>query len=420
MKKIAAALVTVAVAMLTGCSSGVTTSQSSPSTPKLDPTGWNPSTYESIINLVEANKGSGKIATFDFDNTTQARDVGEATVGRTQADKLIDVSTIPSTVVPPFTLAGKPITIKQGIANYYESLASINPNDNFAAYPSDNIIAQFWTGKPLSKFVSAVAAAYDNGAGKAELANGQVKLFGGLPRPFVYPQMADLYGYLRANGIDVWIVSAGVTWAVRWMVENDLNPAIRAKYGDAAQLDTAKIVGITLLLKDKRTGELLTDNQLSRVAKNPGYLALDPDVTNQLEITALPDGLNSWRGGKTGAIQNLITRDRVLLAGGDSQGDFEMLNMAENRLWITRLDKPSIQKDFAEQLKVDQPGNWMLQPTISGAPVGFLSSECELNQRLAAHPIPATKAGTEASLATLEPSGLLQSWDTCQSTPSSQ
>lgn len=398
--------------LVAGCSSSNT--NSSP-TPTLDPAGWNPSTHQALVDLVQANRNSGKIATFDWDNTSQARDVGEATVGRADADKLIDPKQIPAAVVPPFTLNGKKIDISAGISDYYNNLASIDPKDPFASYPSDNIIGQYWTGRPLSQFADAVKAAYDNGGGQQEIESGTEELVGGFGRQFVYPQMADLYGYLIANGIDVWTVSAGIVWAVRWMIANQMNPLIAAKYGPTVQMNPSHVTGIAMLLKDTRTGALMTDNQLARTKPNQAFLDMNPEEISHYQITGLPDAVNSWRGGKVAAIQDLITRERVLLAGGDSQGDFEMLNMAENRLWITRLENPSIQQQVAQQFEIDQPGNWLLQPTISTAPVGFKSSECELNQDLAEHPNPTTSAAVQQSLQALDPSGFLSSWRNCDS-----
>ncbi len=409
------ALATVAV-VAGGCSA-TTTSQSRPPVngPMLAAEGWRPEVHESLVKIVSDQRNTGKYAIFDFDNTTQARDVGEAVIGQTDEDKSLTPTAIPPGVVPPLTIAGKTTTINDGLSVYYDALASIGTqyNDPFGPFASNTIVAQFFAGRSVSDYVSQVAKAYANGAGEAELVSGTEQLVGGFGRPFIYPQMADLYGFLRSNGYDVWIVSAGVSWAVRWMVKNVLNPQITAKYGTDAAIPLDHVVGITTLLKDKRTGVVWTDYGLSKGQPNDAFVNLDPAEIKNFEILQLPDALNSWRGGKVGAIQDRVTRDKPYLIGGDSSGDLEMLNQSENRLFISRLDKPNLQQEIAAQIKIDQPGNWMLQPTISSAPVGFLSDNCVLSQRLAAHPNPTVLASVGQSLQTLEQTGKLAGFRNC-------
>ncbi len=404
-------------AVLAGGCSGTTTPHSQPPVngPMLAAAGWRPEVHESLVKVVSDQRNTGKYAIFDFDNTTQARDVSEAVIGQTEEDKSLVPAAIPPGVVPPVTIDGKTTTINDGLSAYYDALASIGTqyNDPFGPFTSLTAAAQFFAGRSVSDYVSQVAKAYANGAGEAELVSGTEQLVGGFGRPFIYPQMADLYGFLRSNGYDVWIVSAGVSWAVRWMVKNVLNPKITAKYGVDAAIPLNHVVAVTTLLKDKRTGVVWTDYGLSKGQPNDAFVNLDPNEIKNFEILQLPDALNSWRGGKVGAIQDRITRDKPYLIGGDADGDFEMLNQAENRLVISRLDKPNLQQKFAEQIKISQPGNWMLQPTISSAPVGFLSDNCALSQKLAAHPNPTVAASAEQSLQTLEQSGELAGFKNC-------
>lgn len=88
--------------------------------------------------------------------------------------------------------------------------------------------------------------------------------------------MADLYGNLRRSGYDVWVVSAGIAWGVRWMVQNALNPAIVAKYGAAAAVPPDHVVAVTTLMKDRSTGRLVSDYQLTRGEPDARYLGPDP------------------------------------------------------------------------------------------------------------------------------------------------
>ncbi len=136
-----------------------------------------------------------------------------------------------------------------------------------------------------------------------------------------------------------------------------------------------------------------------------------PARLSQLEILALPDGLTSWRGGKTGAIDNVITRGELFMAAGDSFGDVEMLNRAPNRLVVSRMNKPDLAEGFAAEIGKAPDANWMLQPTINTAPVGFQPSKCEMATKTTVDPDVAAKA--DKSLGVLEGTGRLGSFVEC-------
>ncbi len=381
--------------------------------PAMDRSGWTSTVYQTLTDAIAASAGQQKIAVFDFDNTTQARDISEAIVAWAQLTGAVDAAALPTEFFPTFTTAGgQQISPTEGVYDYYEAvLASGGADDPFREYTSLPMPSAMFAGQTVADFLEATAAVYDNGSGAADLTTGQESFILGAGRPFIYPQMADLYGSLRSNGYDVWIVSAGITWAVRWMVQNALNPAITAKYGVEAALPLDHVIGITTLMKDTTTGQLVSDYQLARQTPDAGYLTLDPERMAQLEILATPDGLGSWRGGKPGAIDNIITRGGVFLAGGDSFGDVEMLSRAQMRLTIDRMDKPALVEGFAAEVAKAPEAIWLLQPTISSAPVGFLQNQCDMAAKTSGNP--ALTATTDLSLAALAGTGRLGSFAAC-------
>jgi phosphoserine phosphatase len=381
--------------------------------PALDRAGWTESVYQKLTETIRGSAGQGKIVVFDFDNTTQARDISEAILARVQQTDAINPASLSPAMFPPFTGSdGTPVAITAGISDYYDALLDSGADaDPFREYSSLPMPATAFTGRTLTDFLAQTAAVYDGGAGAADLTSKEQSKILGAGRPFIYPQMADLYGNLRAQGYDVWVVSAGVGWAVRWMVQNALNPAIVAKYGPAAALPMDHVVAITTLLKDRGTGTLLSDYQLTHQSPDDAYINLEPARMAQLEITAIPDGLTSWRGGKTGAIDNIISRGELFMVAGDSMGDVEMLNRAPNRLVISRMNKPVLAEGFAAEIAKAPDASWMLQPTINSAPVGFLETKCAMADKTAGDAdITAT---TDKSLATLEGTGRLGSFVTC-------
>ena len=86
---------------LTACSTAAPTAgPDRPATgvtvPALDPAGWTDSVYQKLTETIAASAGQNKIVVFDFDNTTQARDIGEAVLANAQQSRAIDGATLPS------------------------------------------------------------------------------------------------------------------------------------------------------------------------------------------------------------------------------------------------------------------------------------------------------------------------------------
>ena len=383
------------------------------SVPALDRAGWTESVYKTLTETIIGSAGQGNIVVFDFDNTTQARDIGEAVLAQVQQAKVIDPASLSPAMFPPFTTSGgEPMTITEGVSDYYDAvLDSAGDADPFREYSSLPMPATAFTGRTLADFLAQTATVYDNGAGAKDLTSNDESRILGAGRPFIYPQMADLYGNLRSNGYDVWVVSAGVGWAVRWMVQNAVNPAIVAKYGPDAALPMDHVVAITTLLKDRETGKLVSDYQLTHQTPDARYINLEPTRMSQLEITAIPDGVASWRGGKAGAIDNIITRGELFMVAGDSMGDVEMLARATNRLVISRMNKPALAEGFADEIAKAPDANWMLQPTINSAPAGFLETKCQMADKTAGNAD--LTAATDKSLGVLDGTGRLGSFTSC-------
>ena len=387
--------------------------------PALGLAGWTSTVYQGLTEAIAANAGKNKIAVFDFDNTTQARDISEAMLAQVQLTGSIDPATLSTDLFPTFTTAtSQQMSISDGIYNYYEALmVSGGADDPFRQYSSLPMPSSVFYGNSVSDLLAVTSAVYDNGAALADLTTGTESMIGDAGRPFIYPQMADLYGNLRSNGYDVWVVSAGVTWAVRWMVQNALNPAIVAKYGQEAALPLDHVVAINTLMRDTTTGQLVSDYELTHQTPDQAYINLDPSRMSQLEITALPDGLSSWRGGKVGAIENIITKtgttpgQPVFLAGGDSDGDLEMQALAQVHLVIDRMDSPPLATFFANEIAQYPDSVWLLQPVIASAPVGFLPTKCQMADKTSGDA--ALTATTDTSLGILQPTGRLGSFLVC-------
>jgi phosphoserine phosphatase len=377
-----------ALLALVGCGGG-----SDSEVPDLDRAGWTDSAYDEIGSVIAEGAGQGRVALFDFDNTVQGRDVSEAVLGHADESGSIDPASVPAALAPPVTVDGRTVTVADGLNAYYEAVMDSGEGvDPLREYTSLPLVATLFSGRTVEQFTDEVASAYGDAdgdpstfrdsAGYREMASGGMDELAGHGRPFIYPQMADLVGNLRANGYEVWVVSAGVAWAVRWMVKNALNPAIAAKYGRDATLPLDHVIAITTIMRDRTTGALVSDYELVRHRRDRAYTNLDPTRLRQLEITALSDGLTPWRGGKSGAVDNLISRDDVYFAAGDSNGDLEMLDRSANRLVIARMNKSDLIQQFIDEIEFKSGATWIVQPTISTAPVGFAPTRCAMKRRV--------------------------------------
>lgn len=93
----------------TGTSAGSATAQAAvadANVPALDRAGWTESVYTTLTETVIGSAGQGKIVVFDFDNTTQARDIGEAVLAQVQQATVIDPASLSPAMFPPFTTSG--------------------------------------------------------------------------------------------------------------------------------------------------------------------------------------------------------------------------------------------------------------------------------------------------------------------------
>ena len=106
--------------------------------PALDRAGWTESVYQKLTETIRGSAGQGKIVVFDFDNTTQARDIGEAVLARVQQTDAINPTSLSPAMFPPFTGSdGTPIAITAGISDYYDALLdSAGDADPFREYSS--------------------------------------------------------------------------------------------------------------------------------------------------------------------------------------------------------------------------------------------------------------------------------------------
>ncbi len=179
--------------------------------------------------------------------------------------------------------------------------------------------------------------------------------------PRVFSGQRELYNKLMENGIEVYVISAAHEELVR-MVAAD------PRYGYNAKPEN--VIGVTTLLKNRKTGELTTTRKQIAEGKYDPKANLDLEVTPYLWTPA------TWMAGKQAAILTYIDRWKrpILVAGDTPDSDGYMLfnGTAENgvHLWVNRKAKymeqinGMIKQHSAAQAKAGLPvtadRNWVI------------------------------------------------------------
>jgi hypothetical protein len=352
---------------------------------------WWPAVKTRLETLIAENAGKNKKVVFDFDNTIICRDIGEATFALLVQDKKLTLPNIPTDVSPSCTLATGTLSPKnnQYLITYYERFLSTTGHQSRDTSPHSNAYAwvvQIMAGITPADIVLYTKNAFNEGTAEKDSTdpNLHVSKINGYLQPFFYTEMVDLLGVLLKNHFDVYIISASNVWSVRWMVLEKLNPRIQDRYGEGIKIPPDHIFGINTLLKDKRTGMLYKDPIL--VKENQAYASLEDEELKHYELTSQIVYPLTAYFGKTAAILEHVTMSRPFLVAGDSPNDHPMLNLAENRLWIARLEKMDYQVKTIVQIVQSLPGTWLIQPVLYENSPGFVSGVGDLNERLRTRP----------------------------------
>lgn len=335
--------------------------------------GWNPKNRRALERLIDRGAGKNLPVVFDFDNTLVCGDVGEATLAVLIRDAIVRPAKLPATFSPPFRLSdNQRVSLQSSVdaAAYYDAFLAPTVHSDADPTPLANGYAwavEVMQGQRLSDVTRATRIACAHAKppqdGFIEVTPGKTRF----PAPYFYPEMVELIAVLLRHEFEVWIVSASNAWSVRWMVLNELNPQLH-KYGVRQGLTAEHVIGITLLLTDRR-GSLYKDNLLLR--ENLGYARLDEKVLKQFRLTSRLHFPVSTYSGKIAAIYDYIGQAPYLCAG-DSPGDLPMLAYSRHRLWIARVDKTGYQQKQIEVMRKTGGKNWLIQATRTKGVQGFL------------------------------------------------
>ncbi|MHC4504630.1 MAG: HAD family hydrolase, partial [Planctomycetota bacterium] len=266
--------------------------QRSPSvTVKLRPGNWVPSVRAELEALIARNAGKGRKVVFDFDNTLICRDIGEATFAAMVEGGTLVPTPAARAVSPSFVHEGRRVSV-EGAADlipYYEAFVSATdhqPGNTDPGFSSFAWLVQVMAGLTPADIVRSSEKAYARGIGKRDSSDpglGETRV-NGYRRPFFQPEMVDLVGALLRSGYDVYVVSASNVWTVRWMVTKQLNGLMRADDAETPLIPPDHVIGVSVLLRDTRTGRLYKDQLL--VKENKAYANLEGGELANYKLTS--------------------------------------------------------------------------------------------------------------------------------------
>jgi hypothetical protein len=230
---------------------------------------WNPQVKARLEALIAANANQGKVCVFDFDNTTLCRDIGEATIAAMNEAGKLTKKTCNKAIAPEFVLKGKKITLatSNNLMDYYEDFLSATSHHEMETTPYENgygwVVQAMAPGTPAD-WLKYTKKAYAKGKSINDAKDPKLNetKINGYRVPFLYPEMVELYGVLLSNGYDVYVMSASNVHTVRYIVKNYLNPQIRKSFGEKLGVAPDHVLGVSLLMNDDRTGELVKDPDL--------------------------------------------------------------------------------------------------------------------------------------------------------------
>ena len=354
---------------------------------KLLAPGWNRRVRRWLEELIRAGAGQGLPVVLDFDNTIICGDVSEVTLATLVNSGRLPASRLAPTLSPPFrTPGGTRISLEScaDVTEYYE--AFLTPSVHGLLDPAPFSNGYVWAVEVMEGLrpldvVRATRAAYQQSRPPEprfiEVTPGKTVF----PVPFFYPQMVELIAQLLRHEFDLWVVSAGNVWSMRWMILHALNPQLH-ELGLSRGLSADHLLGVSTLLADHKD-RLYKDALLVRDL--PGYAALEERALAAFRLTSRLQFPVPAYSGKVACLFDALGRNPYLCIG-DSPGDLPMMAISQHRLWIARMERPGFQRKLAHWLRGHRATHWMVQPTLTRKSPGFVSDWSELSPRLGTIP----------------------------------
>ena len=283
---------------------------------------WPAAAGERLGALIAANAHQGAYAVFDADNTSYHHDLVGALLPFMENRGVLTRDTMhPSLAIIPFRDSA---ARRESLHSYYFRLGEI---DDQIGYPWASQIFAGFTLRELKGHLDDMLS-----SGKSipaqYLVDGQVVDID-VPPPRLQRGQQELYRALTANGIEVYVVSAAAEELVRMVLADP-------QYG--YHVKPHNVIGVSLLLKNRSSGEVTTARKLISQGRYVPAELLDHELTHTL-WAPMP-----WFEGKQAAIHTYIHpwKKPVLVAGDTPDSDGPMFFRAPDveqgslRLFVSR------------------------------------------------------------------------------------
>ena len=306
--------------------------------------------------LIAANAHQGAYAVFDADNTSYHHDLVGALLPFMENRGVLTRDTMhPSLAIIPFRDSA---ARRESLHSYYFRLGEI---DDQIGYPWAAQIFAGFTLRELKGHLDDMLVSGKSIPAQCYLDGQLVDI--DVPPPRLQRGQQELYNALTTNGIEVYVVSAAAEELVRMVLADP-------KYG--YHVKPHNVIGVSLLLKNRSSGEVTTARKLISQGRYAPADLLEHELTHTL-WAPMP-----WFEGKQAAIHTYIHpwKKPVLVAGDTPDSDGPMFFRAPDveqgslRLFVSR--KPdyhdrihALQADHAaSQLAHGQPvtanRNWVI------------------------------------------------------------
>lgn len=295
---------------------------------------WPAEAAQKLQTLIAANAHQGAFAVFDADNTSYHHDLVGSLLPFMEARGVLTRDTMhPALKIIPFRdSAGQ----RETLYSYYYRLGEI---DDQVAYPWASQIFSGFTLRELKGHLDDMLAT--GGTIPAQYYQGEQLVHVAVEPPRLQRGQQELYGALMAHGIEVYVVSAAAEELVRMVLADP-------QYG--YHVKPQNVIGVSLLLRDRRTGDITTARK--RIAEHH----YDPADLMDHELTPSLWAPLPWYEGKQAAIHTYIHpwKKPVLVAGDTPASDGPMFLRAPDvdrgsmRLFVAR--KP----DYHDRIRAMQ------------------------------------------------------------------
>ncbi|BDH45206.1 phosphorylcholine phosphatase [Salmonella enterica subsp. enterica serovar Choleraesuis] len=300
---------------------------------------WPKEQAQKITQLVNEHANQGEYAVFDMDNTTYKNDLEESLIPFMENRGILIRDKLPPELklIPFNDSLGEP----ESLYSYYHRLCAL---DELICYPWAAQVFAGFTLNELSEQVHALMALNGAPIPVKYISAGHL-VAGTVNGPQPVKGMQELFAFLTANGIDVWIMSAAHEELVR-MVASD------PRYG--YNVKPEHVLGVNTLLRSPVSGELTTARKQIRAG------TYQPDKNGNLVVTSFLVNPMTWFEGKYGTILGYISQWRKpILAGGDTpySDTYMLLNAVDTkkggmRLWISRRPATLVKLESLQQQAV--------------------------------------------------------------------